>query len=67
MMELWINGEKKDIPEVANITEVMAALGLEPTMVLVEHNGLALRRSEWPNTKIQSGDQLEILRVAAGG
>lgn len=66
-MEILINGEKMVIPEVEDISKVVAALELEPTMVLVEHNGLALRRSEWRDTKIQSGDQLEILRVAAGG
>jgi len=66
-MELLINSEKHHFPNAANITEVVAALRLEPSMVLVEHNGLALRRSEWMDTKINSGDQLEILRVAAGG
>ena len=66
-MELLINGEKHHFTNATNITEVIAALGLEPSMVLVEHNGLALRRSEWLNTIINPGDQLEILRVAAGG
>lgn len=66
-MELLINGQKHEIAKATNLTEVVIALGLEPSMVLVEHNGLALRRSEWADIHIQSGDRLEILRVAAGG
>jgi sulfur carrier protein len=66
-MELLINGEKRAVNSAKNITDVVAELGLEPKMVLIEHNGTALRRSEWPNSPVKSGDQLEILRVSAGG
>jgi sulfur carrier protein ThiS len=33
----------------------------------VEHNGVALRRRDWPNERLRGGDRVEILRVAAGG
>ena len=66
-MNLLINGEKRAVNGAKNITDVVAELGLEPKMVLIEHNGTALSRSEWPSTPIKSGDQLEILRVSAGG
>ena len=66
-MDLLINGEKRAVNGAKNITDVVAELGLEPKMVLIEHNGTALRRSEWPNSPVKSGDQLEILRVSAGG
>lgn len=66
-MDLLINGEKRALSSAKNITDVVAELGLEPKMVLIEHNGTALRRSEWPTTAVKSGDQLEILRVSAGG
>jgi thiamine biosynthesis protein ThiS len=41
----------------------MAALAAR----LVEHNGLALHRSEWPSARLAEGDRIEILQVAAGG
>ena len=66
-MELLINGEKRAVNGAKNITDVVAEHGLEPKMVLIEHNGTALRRSEWPDSPVKSGDQLEILRVSAGG
>jgi sulfur carrier protein len=66
-MELLINGERRAVSGAKNITELVSVLGLEPKMVLIEHNGTALRRSEWPDSPVKSGDQLEILRVSAGG
>jgi sulfur carrier protein len=35
--------------------------------VLVEHNGDALRREEWPGRSLAEGDRLEIIRIVAGG
>jgi len=66
-MELLINGERRAVSGAKNITELVGVLGLEPKMVLIEQNGTALRRSEWPDSPVKSGDQLEILRVSAGG
>jgi thiamine biosynthesis protein ThiS len=34
---------------------------------LVEHNGTALLRSEWAESKLRNGDRLEIIRMVAGG
>jgi thiamine biosynthesis protein ThiS len=61
-----VNGEVRQIcgPSVA---EVIEELGLPATTVLVEHNGEALRRSEWKDRTVREGDRFEILRVAAGG
>jgi sulfur carrier protein len=66
-MKLHINGELREISGTKNIPELVAALGLEPSTVLVEHNGLALHRSEWLTKNLAEGDRIEILKVAAGG
>lgn len=66
-MKLNINGEPREIPEAKTIPDLVETLGLEPSMVLVEHNGLALHRSEWPSTGLAEDDRVEILEVAAGG
>jgi len=66
MKSIRLNGESRQIA--ANtITELAAELGLAPETLLIEHNGIALHRSEWPETSLADGDQVEILRVAAGG
>jgi sulfur carrier protein len=66
-MNLWINGERRHIEEVTHLSALPAALGLEPKMILIEHNGTALHRSEWATTPLHDGDRIEILQVFAGG
>jgi thiamine biosynthesis protein ThiS len=45
----------------------MESLGLPDRGVLVELNGTALRRDEWPTYTLRDGDTLEIIRIVAGG
>ena len=45
-----------------------AAVAVEPApATLVEHNGLALRREEWPSRLLAEGDIVELVRIVAGG
>ena len=66
-MNIFVNGETHCIEGQKSLSELVAALGLEPRMILIEHNGCALHRSEWLERKLTEGDRLEILQVAAGG
>ena len=66
-MNILINGETRQFDESKTITGLVADLGLEPKMVLIEHNGTALHRSEWTAGLLSEGDRIEILQVAAGG
>ncbi len=66
-MKLAINGEVRDFPMVRTLPDLVAALGLAPQRLLLEHNGCALHRSEWAERPLAEGDRLEILEVAAGG
>ena len=65
-MTLFVNGEKCE-HSAQTVAELIDALGLPSPTLLVEHNGTALRRTEWPSVKVREGDRLEILRIAAGG
>ncbi len=66
-MNLTINGEPRDIPGVTNIAELITLLDLPPATLLVEHNTLPVRRDEWPTRPLTDGDQIELLRISAGG
>jgi sulfur carrier protein len=66
-MKILVNGEAFDCEDGATVTELIRVHGLSPETTLVEHNGNALHRRNWPNEKLQPNDRLEILRVAAGG
>jgi thiamine biosynthesis protein ThiS len=40
---------------------------LAPQTILIELNGLALHRHEWPQRPLTEGDQVEFIRVVSGG
>ena len=49
------------------VAELICRFELPPETVLVEHNGVALHRREWPQKSLTDGDRIEIIRVVAGG
>lgn len=66
-MKIFINGEEIDCGDAETISQLLQHHQLLPETTLVEQNGVALRRRDWPNEKLQPNDRIEILRVAAGG
>ena len=66
-MELRINGQNYFHQGPPTITALIEALSLPDRAVLVELNGVALRRDEWPAQTLKPGDSLEIIRIVAGG
>ena len=65
-VKIWLNGEEKEV-DAENITALINTLGLPSPALLVEHNGLALRRDEWELRALEAGDRVEIIRIVAGG
>jgi len=66
-VKVTINGEPRTVERSSNVAELIAELGLPAPAILVEHNGLALRREEWPARTLADGDRIEIVRIVAGG
>jgi sulfur carrier protein len=66
MKTLTINGTGRCL-QAATVAGMLEEMDLPGPLVLVEHNGLALRKSEWEDTSLSDGDRVEILRIAAGG
>lgn len=66
-MNIFLNGERIDWRDAQTIEALILGHRLAPETTLVERNGFALRRRDWPNEKLEEGDRIEILRVAAGG
>jgi thiamine biosynthesis protein ThiS len=66
-MEISLNGEPVDASEVKTIAELIERYELPPQSILVEHNGLAVHRHEWPERSLAEGDRIEFIRVVAGG
>ena len=66
-MKIVLNGEPHEITRALDIAALIAELALPAPALLVEHNGLALRRDEWPQRQLADGDRVEIVRIVAGG
>jgi sulfur carrier protein len=66
-MTITINGEPREIARAQNVAELIDELGLPAPATLAEHNGLALRREEWPLRPLAEGDRIELVRIVAGG
>jgi sulfur carrier protein len=66
-MKISLNGETVDTREAKTIEELIDRYQLPPQSILVEHNGLAVHRHEWPQRHIAEGDRIEFIRVVAGG
>ncbi len=66
-MRISLNGETVDAREAKTIAELIERYQLPPQSILVEHNGLAVHRHEWPERALVEGDRIESVRVVAGG
>ncbi|HEY0370155.1 MAG TPA: sulfur carrier protein ThiS [Chthoniobacterales bacterium] len=66
-MTVWLNGERADARGAETISELAERYGLPPNSILIEHNGVALHRREWPQQKLADDDRIEFIRVVAGG
>jgi sulfur carrier protein len=68
-MNLLINGERRELPERANVAAAVEAVGAGP-----EHRGVAVAvdgdvvpRGEWEETALREGQRVEIVRAVQGG
>ncbi len=66
-MTISLNGEKADARGAATIADLVERYQLSPQTILIEHNGFALHRHEWPQSPLTEGDQVEFIRVVSGG
>jgi thiamine biosynthesis protein ThiS len=66
-MTISLNGKKTDAYGAETIADLVERYQLAPQTILIEHNGLALHRHEWPQRPLTEGDQVEFIRVVSGG
>lgn len=61
------NGKPATIELPCRITDFIQRQGLDPRIVIVEHNGEPLRRDQFASAELKEGDKLEVVRIVAGG
>ena len=66
-INIQVNGEAQTCITETTLPELLTELGLNPRLIAVEYNGEILHRQHWANTRMQSGDRLEIVTIVGGG
>jgi thiamine biosynthesis protein ThiS len=66
-IEVTINGAPRQMLRDATLLDVLAALGLDPRLVVVEHNRRVVRRPGLGDVRIAPGDSIELVHFVGGG
>ena len=66
-MNLTVNGEPRTFEPLANLSALVAALGLDGRKVAIERNLEIVPRSAYGRTALADGDRIEIVHFIGGG
>ncbi len=66
-MKLMLNGEPADAPDAVTVAAFLEQLGLPQKGVAVERNREIVPKSQYAATKLNDGDQIEIVQFVGGG
>ncbi len=67
MLEIKINGERRQFPEALTVAGLIEQLGYAGKRIAVERNGEIVPKSQHATSALASGDQLEIVVAVGGG
>jgi thiamine biosynthesis protein ThiS len=66
-IEVVVNGDPRRVPQGLSLDDLLVWLAIDPARVAVERNRAIVRKTDWPVTRIEPGDQLEIVWFVGGG
>ena len=66
-LSVSVNGEPRQWPAGSTIADVVAALQLTGKRIAVERNQEIVPRAQHGATRLQAGDQVEIVQAIGGG
>ncbi|MHB1006531.1 MAG: sulfur carrier protein ThiS [Chloroflexota bacterium] len=67
MISLTVNGHERALADETSLAAYLADNHIDPRIVAVEHNGVALRREQFGEVTLRQGDSVEIVRMIGGG
>ncbi len=62
-----INGAPREVVAGRTLPELLATLGLDARLVVVEHNRAIVDRARMAEVEVKAGDNLEIVHFVGGG
>ena len=66
-MQVWINGERRELADGARVRDALATLGAPENGVAVAVDGEVVPRAEWPSVPLADGARVEVLTAVQGG
>jgi thiamine biosynthesis protein ThiS len=67
MAEIWVNGERHEVPEGATVHSLLEELKREPKYLAVERNCTLVPRTQHAECRLEAGDRIEIVTLVGGG
>jgi len=66
-MTVYLNGEAQEVPEGLTLAGLLEWLKLPADRVAVERNMAIVPRDRWTETRMETGDRLEVVHFVGGG
>lgn len=65
-MQINLNGKSQET-EARTVSELVEAFHLSPETIVIEQNGVLVKKTAWSATMLNVGDQVEIVAFVGGG
>jgi sulfur carrier protein len=66
-ISIRINGEARDVAPGLTIVELLSHLDMRPDRVAVEMNRTIVKQTQWAETEVPPGAEVEIVQFVGGG
>ena len=67
MMEIYLNGQSRNIGQATTVTRLLEDIGMTGRRIAVEINQHIVPRSVYAEREIRAGDRIEIVQAIGGG
>jgi sulfur carrier protein len=66
-VQVWINGERRELADGSCVRDALAALGAPESGVAVAVDGEVVPRAGWASVALADGARVEVLTAVQGG
>ena len=66
-LRITLNGDPHEVAGPLTVADLLAQLAIDARRVAVEHNLVVLKRDAFGSTRVQDGDEVEIVNFVGGG
>jgi sulfur carrier protein len=67
MPTITVNGTRQDVAEGTSLLAYLQDRKIDPSHVVAEVNGVIVKKEQFPELKLKTGDTVEVIRFVGGG